>query len=138
MQDISAFFADKVALLNEGRIDEACDSVLLPTTFYLGEEIMFVSDKPSLVTFTTTYMNKLRDAGLTVMSFETRSLSPLRNGGMKADLTWHCDSETGLARQSMDITYYCRLQGGEWRIALVEITTPPSDAFLSARDRDPA
>lgn len=133
MQDISTFFAHHAALLNEKRISDACDAVLLPTTVYLGDEILFLSEKAQLVDFMTAYVQKLDEAGLTETTFEILNQSPLRNDGVKVEIRWRSFGETGLQPQIAEMIYYCRRHEDDWKIALIEITTPPSDTFRAVR-----
>jgi len=133
MQDIAAFFARHAELVNDGQMAEACEAVLFPTTVYLGEDILFVSELMNLADYMTTYRSNLIDAGLTTTTVEILNQSPLRNNGVKVQTRWCSGGENGTVPQSAEITFYCRHQEDGWKVALIEITPPPSNTFRATK-----
>lgn len=121
MQSIETFFDAKATSFCAGRTRETCAGLVVPTTIYFGDDILFVSNAAQLADMMATYFEKLKARGRVKTRCNVTSKAPLSNGGIRVTVAWSHMDQAGDAIRSFDITYYCKARHGAWEIALMEV-----------------
>ena len=131
MRSISAVFEEKARAFTEGYIAGVAAGFVVPTSIYLGEHIIHIPDRLSLLRILSKYRDNLMRHDYAKTQFENITETIIGSRAVRVALDWIDFDGHGRVIGERETCFYCtQPDGGKWNITPVNMLQPPAQPLL--------
>ena len=124
MEALTQLFDDLSRDFNIGTFETHLEKMVLPTTMYVADSVIFMADQVSLLRNLNTFRNNLIKLGFTRIEPEILSITQIQKLSARVTVRWHFFNSGNEAFSSYDLIYFCTNTEKGWLIALTETPNP--------------
>jgi len=124
MDALKQLFDDLSKDFNNGTFATHLEKMVLPTTMYVADSVIFMADQVELLKNMNTFRNNLIELGFARIEPDILSISQSHRLSARVAVRWHFFNSGNETFSTYDLIYFCTKSERGWLIALTE--TPNS------------